>query len=360
MAAPAPSRLSPPQPSLGLAGLALAAGVAGLLAIAIIGGAVRAGVSDPGLHGLASVVFYLSLAAGALTLWLGLRALILALDSRAEVGRGEILKARALAARSRDGAMIVFGLAVALQVGFFLVQLILFNDGRIQRTFLRWDLMTASAADVARAFLVNIKLALIAQALVMILGLLLAVARLTPGRAGAPVRFLAIAYIDLFRAIPAIIVLYLIGFGLPLTGLPFVNRVSSQWFAIIALTLTYSAYVAEIYRSGIDSIHPSQWSAARSLGFSFGQTLRFFILPQAIRIVIPPLPGAFIGLQKDTSLVNVIGTMDAFNQAKFYAAQNYNLSAVLVVAFLFVIITIPQTRFVDWMLARSLEKRRKG
>ena len=360
MAPAAPAGLSPPPPSLGLAGVALAVGAASLLVIGIIGGAVRAGVSDPGLYGLASGVFYTCLAAGALTLWLGVRALTLALESRAHVGRAEILQARALSARARDSAMVVFGLTAALLVGFFLVQLILFNDGKIQKTFLRWDLMTQSAADVARAFLVNIKLALIAQALVMILGLVLAVARLTPGRAGAPVRFLAIAYIDLFRAIPAIIVLYLIGFGLPLTGLPFVNQVSSQWFAIIALTLTYSAYVAEIYRSGIDSIHPSQWSAARSLGFSFAQTLRFFILPQAIRIVIPPLLGAFIGLQKDTSLVNVIGTMDAFNQAKFYAAQNYNLSAVLVVAILFVIITIPQTRFVDWMLARSLDKRRRG
>lgn len=220
--------------------------------------------------------------------------------------------------------------------------------------------MTEAAADVAMAFLVNLKLAIIAQVLVLIFGLVLAVARLTPGKAGAPIRFLAIAYIDLFRAVPAIIVLYLIGFGLPLTGLPFISKVSSQWFAIIALTLTYSAYIAETYRSGIDSIHPSQWSAARSLGFSFSQTLRWFILPQAIRVVIPPLLGAFIALQKDTSLVNVIGTMDAFNQAKFYASANFNLSSVLVVAILFVIITIPQTRFVDWMLERSLEKRKRG
>ncbi|MCB6179456.1 amino acid ABC transporter permease [Rhodobacter sp. Har01] len=360
MAAADPSGLSPPPPSLGLAVVALLVAVAGLLVIGITGGAVRAGVSDPGLHGLASGALYVALAAGAVTLWLGARSLTLALQSRADLARSEILAARASAARARDSALIVFGLTLALMIGFFLVQMILFNDGKIQKTFLRWDLMTESAADVARAFLVNLKLALIAQVLVMIVGLFLAVARLTPGRAGAPVRMLAIAYIDLFRAVPAIIVLYLIGFGLPLTGLPLISKVSSQWFAIIALTLTYSAYVAEIYRSGIDSIHPSQWSAARSLGFSFPQTMRFFILPQAIRIVIPPLLGAFIALQKDTSLVNVIGTMDAFNQAKFYASANFNLSSVLVVAILFVIITIPQTRFVDWMLERSLEKRKRG
>lgn len=236
----------------------------------------------------------------------------------------------------------------------------LLNDGKVQKTFLRWDLMAASAVDILRAFLVNVKLAVIAQILVMTIGLFLAVARLTPGKAGAPVRFLAIAYIDFFRAMPAIIVLYLIGFGLPLTGLPLVSQVSPEWFAIVALTLTYSAYVAETYRSGINSIHPSQWSASRSLGFSFMQTMRWFILPQAIRIVIPPLLGMFIGLQKDTSLVYVIGTLDAFNQAKFYASASFNLSSVLVVAILFVIVTIPQTRFVDWMLARGVEKRKRG
>lgn len=153
--------------------------------------------------------------------------------------RGKVLQARASAARARDLGLTVFGLSLALMIGLFLVQMILFNDGKIQKTFLRRDLMTASASDVARAFLVNIKLALIAQALV--LGLFLAVARLTPGTAGAPVRMMAIAYIDLFRPVPAVIVLDLIGFGLPLTGLPLISKVSSQCFAIIALTLTYSA-----------------------------------------------------------------------------------------------------------------------
>lgn len=355
-----PSKLSPAPPSLALALGAMLTAAVGLVGIAIIGGAVRAGVTDPGLHGLATVAFYIALAAGAVTLWLGAQSLVLSLKSRAEAGRSDILAARASAAKARDTGMVVFGLSAALIIGFFMVQMILFNDGKIQKTFLRWDLMTQSAGDVARAFLVNLKLAVIVQILVMIVGLILAVARLTPGKAGAPVRFMAIAYIDLFRAVPAIIVLYLIGFGLPLTGLPYISKIPSQWFAIIALTLTYSAYIAETYRSGIDSIHPSQWSAARSLGFSFTQTLRWFILPQAIRIVIPPLLGAFIALQKDTSLVNVIGTMDAFNQAKFYASANFNLSSVLVVAVLFVIITIPQTRFVDWMLERSLEKRKRG
>lgn len=352
--------LSPAPPCLRLAGAALLAAVAGLVLIVAVGSAVRAGVTDPGLAQLAAWAFYAACAAGAFTLWVGARSLAKAFESRAESARRQVLRARASAERARESAQVVMGTTVALMIAFFLVQMLLFNDGKIQKTFLRWDLMKASALDVALAFGVNVKLALVSQVLVMLAGLLLAVARLTPGKAGAPIRFMAVAYIDFFRAIPAIIILYLVGFGLPLTGLPLVSRISSEWFAIIALTLTYSAYVAEIYRSGIDSIHPSQWAASRSLGFSFAQTMRFFILPQAVRIVIPPLLGAFIALQKDTSLVNVIGTMDAFNQAKFYASADFNLSSVLVVAILFFVVTIPQTRLVDWMLARSLQKRKGG
>ena len=157
----------------------------------------------------------------------------------------------------------------------------------------------------------------------------------------------------------------LIGFGLPFTGIttPLENYFRDQFgitdfttaWAVIALTLTYGAYVAEVYRAGIESIHPSQFAAARSLGLSFGQTMRFVIVPQAIRRIIPPLLNDFIGLQKDTALVNVIGAIDAFNQAKIIASNRFSLSPVAIVAFLFVIITIPQTRFVD----RLLEKEQK-
>lgn len=354
------SRLSPAPPSLGLAVAALAAAVLTLIFVFVVGQSVRSGITDEGLQQFASVVLYASLVATAIATLLGAVSLGLAFQAKSASLAGAILDARAKAAGAREKSVIALGMTLALFICFFLFQTLFFNDGKIQQTFLRLDLMRESSVDIARAFLVNLKIAVIAQVLVMVLGLVLAVARLIPGKAGAPIRILAIAYIDLFRAVPAIIVLYLVGFGLPLTGLPLVSRVSSQWFAILALTLTYSAYVAETYRSGIESIHPSQWSAARSLGFSFGQTLRFFILPQAIRLVIPPLLGTFIALQKDSSLVNIIGTMDAFNQAKFYASANYNLSPVLVVSILYVIITIPQARFVDWMLARSLEKRRRG
>src|SRR5262249_17397504 len=154
-----------------------------------------------------------------------------------------------------------------------------------------------------------------------------------------PVRALAIAYTDIFRGLPAIINVYLIGFGISLSGLPYAKDWAPETFAIIALTMTSSAYVAEVYRAGIESIHRSQTAAARSLGLSHGQTLRFVTVPQAVRRILPPLLNNFIGLQKDTALVNIIGSLDAFNQAKIIASSQFNLSAVSTVAFLFVLIT---------------------
>ena len=142
----------------------------------------------------------------------------------------------------------------------------------------------------------------------LIWGLVVAMARLAPGPAGKPIRMIATFYVDIFRSLPAIINIYLIGFGIPLTGLPILKDLSAESFAILALTLTNGAYVAEVYRAGIESIHWSQTAAARSLGLSYMQTLRYVIIPQGVRHIIPPLLNSFIGLQKDTALVNVIGT----------------------------------------------------
>ncbi|WP_245441604.1 amino acid ABC transporter permease [Rhizobium vallis] len=330
-----------------------------LFTIAALGGAVRNGITDPDLKTVSLWLIVVAMAAGALVLLMACWSMTLALRASRQTRADDVLAARSSAAASRQDALIAFGFTLAVLAVFCFLQLLLQNDGKLQQTFLQWQLMRESAVDVLQAFAVNVKLALISQILVLVIGLVLAVARMAPGKAGAPIRFMAVAYIDLMRAVPAIIVLYLIGFGLPLTNLPVLASLSPDWFAIIALTLTYSAYVAEIYRSGIASIHPSQWSASRSLGFSYIQTLRWFILPQAIRLVVPPLLSAFIALQKDTSLVNVIGTLDAFNQAKFYASSSFNLSSVSVVAIVFVVLTIPQTRYVDWRLARA-NKRLRG
>jgi polar amino acid transport system permease protein len=164
----------------------------------------------------------------------------------------------------------------------------------------------------------------------------------------------------MFRGLPAIINIYLIGFGIPLTGLPVLKDLQPESYAILALTLTYGAYVAEVYRSGIESIHWSQVAAARSLGLSYMQTMRYVVVPQAVRRIIPPLLNDFIGLQKDTALVNVIGSIDAFNQARIVASNHFNLSPVTTVALLFILITIPQTRLVDKLIERDQRRTRAG
>jgi polar amino acid transport system permease protein len=248
------------------------------------------------------------------------------------------------------------------------IQFIIANEVAVGRTFLKLSLIGDNFLLVLQAFLYNVFIFVLAEILVLVWGLLVAVARLLPGRAGQPVRFLATVYTDVFRGLPSIIVIYMVGFGVPL-AIPgsyelFVKILRNQdyvgpFLAVIALTLTYGAYVAEVYRAGIESIHPSQTAAARSLGLSFGQTLRFVIVPQAVRRIIPPLLNDFIGLQKDTALVNVIGVIDAFNQAKIIASNKFNLSAVTIVAILFVLITIPQARLVDRLLERDQQRMRQ-
>jgi polar amino acid transport system permease protein len=217
---------------------------------------------------------------------------------------------------------------------------------------------------VAWAFLNNVFIFVTAEIIVLAWALIVAVARLIPGPAGRPIRMLAILYCDIFRGLPAIVTLYLVGFGIPLSGiLPseiLGRKVPLTWFCILALTLTYGAYVAEVYRAGIDSIHRSQWAAARSLGLSYTQTLRYVVVPQAVRRIVAPLLNDFIGLQKDTALVQVIGVIDSFNQSRMIAANAFNLSAVTIVAIIFVLITIPQARFVDRLLERDQARMRAG
>lgn len=352
--------LSPPPPSRGLATASLAVAVGLLLLVGIGGGGTIAALeaNGPAAVAVLGTVVGIGTVVAVLLVVLGVAAVRRAAAAGAALRAGDVLGARADADRARQDAFIALGGSLALAIAIALTGVVTMNDASIVRTFLNADFMFRSSGDIVRAFGLNIMIAVCAQVLILALGLVLAVARMTPGRAGRPIRMLAIAYIDTMRAIPAIIVIYLIGFGLPLAQVPFLSGLPPVWYAIIALALTHSAYVAEIYRSGIDSVHPSQSSASRSLGFSYGQTLRHVVLPQAVRAVVPPLLSAFIALQKDTALVNVIGAVDAFNQAKYFAATNFNLSSVTVVAVLFILITIPQARFVDAMLARGTARRR--
>jgi polar amino acid transport system permease protein len=227
-------------------------------------------------------------------------------------------------------------------------------------TFFSWQDIKDSAPSVIEGFKTNLSLMFVAEAAVLVWGLVLALLPGTRSRATAPLRWLTVGYIDLFRAIPGIVLIYMIGFGLPIAGVPFFSDLSQYTLAALALTILYGAYVAEVYRAGIESIHWSQTAAARSLGLSQGKTMRFVVLPQAVRRVIPPLMNDFIGLQKDTALIGVIGVLDGFRRAQIYAGQNFNLSSFTVLAACYVVITIPMTRFTDRLLRRDQERLRIG
>jgi len=207
-------------------------------------------------------------------------------------------------------------------------------------------------------FQTNIKLMVIAELLVLMFALLIAIVRGIPGRGAMPFRGVAIAYTDFFRGTPLILVAYVIGLGLPAMNIAVVSTQSLFTYGIIALTLVYTAYVTEVYRAGIESVHPSQRMAARSLGLSYTQTLRFVVLPQAIRRVIPPLLNDFIGLQKDTAIIGVIGVTEATQQAQFFANDYFSYAGYTVAAIFFVVLTIPFARFTDNIIKqRELRER---
>ena len=219
---------------------------------------------------------------------------------------------------------------------------------------------TEGEPGVLGAFLLNIYIFTISEALILVFALVIAVVRGLPGPVFFPFRLLAIVYTDVFRGVPLILVLYIIGFGVPGLGIAYFSYLSDVTYGIIALVLVYSAYVAEVYRAGIESVHESQNAAARSLGLTRFQSLRFVVLPQAIRRVVPPLLNDFIGLQKDTALVSVLGSIEAVRAAQIYGASQFNYASYVVAALLFVLITIPLARFTDRLIARDKRRRQAG
>ncbi|MDQ3619236.1 MAG: amino acid ABC transporter permease [Actinomycetota bacterium] len=255
---------------------------------------------------------------------------------------------------------IVFFIAVAIVVALAP------GSDIVGERFLNWVhlkrslLGTATAPSVAEAFLLNVRMFMIAEAFILVLALVIALVRSVPGPVFFPFRAVAVVYTDIFRGVPLILVLYMIGFGVPGLGLGYVSTRSDITYGIVALVLVYSAYVAEVYRAGIDSVHQSQAAAARSLGLSRWQSMRFVVLPQAVRRVIPPLLNDFIGLQKDTALVSVLGSIEAARAAQIYGAEQFNYSAYVVAALLFVLVTIPLARFTDHLIARDRGRREAG
>jgi polar amino acid transport system permease protein len=351
---PTPSQ---PRPVSGLAGLAIVVSLAGTALLVVAGSWLR----NYNGGGPVSTAVAVLLALASLYPW---RFIVLAFaaDRRrsALLADDQLVEARRVSAAGREEASIAMGYAAA---GILVALVMLFSlthQGAVAQTFFQLDKIKQSWKEITKGFWINIWVACAAEVLVLVLGLLVAVVRMLPGRAGAPLRFLATVYADAFRAIPAIIVIYLVVFGIVGSKIPLLSKLPLTWLGLLALTLTYTAYVSEVFRAGLSSIHPSQGAAARSLGLSYSQTLRTVLVPQAVRRVIPPLLNDFIGLQKDTALLSIAGIGEAFQVSTYWQSFTFSMSPVIVPAILFIIITIPQARFVDFLINRDARRRAGG
>jgi polar amino acid transport system permease protein len=245
--------------------------------------------------------------------------------------------------------------SAAVVVGTAVIVLVVGNSPgwpRVRDSFFDLSAGWRHFGGLLTALWLNVQIMLISEALVLVLATAIAVLRTLPGPVFFPVRFLMALYTDVFRGVPLLIVLYVVGFGLPalqISGIP----LSPFPLCIIALTLTYSAYVAEVFRAGIESVHPSQRAAARSLGLSYGQSMRFVVFPQAVRRVLPPLLNDFVSLQKDTSLVSTLGVVEVVLTAKNQTADDFKFVHYLFAALIFVALTVPITRLTDWISRRQ-------
>jgi polar amino acid transport system permease protein len=226
----------------------------------------------------------------------------------------------------------------------------------VQRQFFSWEAIRESFPDVLSGFWLNMRIFLIAQFFILIVALVLAVVRSIRGPVAAPFRFAAVLYIDTLRGIPALLLILLFGFGIPALQLPGLPNSATFW-GTVAMIAGYSAYTAEVYRAGMEAVHDSQRAASRALGLTQWQTLRYAIIPQAIRNVLPALLNGAVSLQKDVALLSVIGVREAVREAQIFTARTFNYSALIGAAVLFLIASVPLARFTDWYARRDQERR---
>lgn len=222
----------------------------------------------------------------------------------------------------------------------------------VRESFFNWHYAQKAFPRIFDGILLNLRVLFIAEFFVLIFGLAIAIARTTTSPVLYPVRLVATIYTDIFRGMPLLLVLFLVGLGIPGLRLSFVPN-SAVFLGTIALVLTYSAYVAEVIRAGIEGVNPTQRQAARALGLSHPQTLRHVVLPQAFRDVTPPLLNDLVSLQKDSGLISVLGAVDAIRAAGIETAQSFNFTPYVVAGGLFVLLTIPLTRYTDWLIRRQ-------
>jgi polar amino acid transport system permease protein len=281
-------------------------------------------------------------------------------DSSYQPSAAELSRRAFKSSRKRRSTLVAFlsTLGFAALVWFGLIS----TPGwdRVSTSFFSWDVAVSAFPRIWDGLLLNIRVLLVASVLVLIFGLLLALLRTLKSPVLFPLRVLARGYVDFFRGMPLIIVLYLVGFGIPGLRLEGLGRIPYEVLGTAALTLTYSAYVAEVFRAGIESIHPSQRLAARSLGLSYGQTMRLVVLPQAVRRVAPPLMNDFVSLQKDVGLISVLGAIDAVRGAQIEVAKFANFTPYVVAGLLFVLLAIPTVRFADRISNRLAQREQSG
>jgi polar amino acid transport system permease protein len=264
---------------------------------------------------------------------------------------------RGLVASTVSSAVLI-GVLVAIffwAPGSATVRYYYFNGHQMWQSFIGHP--QTGLLSVGRGFLTNIWMCLLCEVLILFFGLAVAWIRVSRSPVLTPFRVLATAYTDVFRGVPLLLVVFLVGFGLPALGLGFISSQSPDVYGCVALTITYTAYVAEVFRAGIYSVPNGQILAARSLGLTHGTIMRRVTLPQAVRTVIPPLLNDFISLQKDTALVSVLGAIEAARAAQIYESTVFNGSGLVVASLLFLAITVPLTRFTDRLLDRDRKRR---
>ena len=254
--------------------------------------------------------------------------------------------------------------AVLSTIGFAIVAwLSLVNTpgwDRVQQSFFDYDTAVKALPHVLDGLLLNLRVLFFSAIGVLVFGLALALLRTLRAPIFTPIRLLVRGYVDLFRGLPLIIVLYLVGFGIPGLRLEFLGRIPAEVLGTTALILTYSAYVAEVFRAGIEAVHPSQRLAARSLGLTYAQSMRLVVLPQAFRKVAPPLMNDFVSLQKDVGLISVLGAVDAVRGAQIEVAHFANFTPYVVAGLLFVLLAIPTVRLADYVTGRLAKREQAG
>lgn len=281
-------------------------------------------------------------------------------DPMAEFPVSEVERQRRRYRRTRTTRSLLISAISTLVIAALIVVILASSPGwkTTQQTFFNWEYAKSSFPAVLSGMWLNIRMLLVATTGVAVFATLLAAARTLGGPVFFPIRFLAAAYTDIFRGVPFIVVLYIIGFGIP--ALNPSRRIDVTLLGTIALVITYTSYVSEVLRAGLESIHPSQRYAARSLGLTHGQTMRHIIVPQAVRKVTPALMNDFISMQKDVGLISVLGATDAIRAAQVQQATTYNFTSYVVAGLLFIVLSFPFIRLSDWYTARLRKREQMG